>query len=225
MTQPINVLIVEDEPLIINVLEKTLDQISEDNGLFEFKISSVTNCDSAELEIQKAVKTQPFDLVLLDISIPESTDKQLLSGEDIGVKLRELFPNVKIMVFTSHNNNYRLNNILKSINPEGFLIKSDIDYSKLITAINAILNDEPFYSKAIMQLVRRHISNDFVLDQLDRQLIFHISKGSKMKELAEILPLSKSAMEYRKRNLKQLFDIDDGNDRDLILKAEEHGYI
>ena len=225
MTQNMKVLIVEDEPLIINVLEKALYQISEDNGLFEFKISSATNCDSAQFEIQKAIKSQPFDLVLLDISIPESTDRQLLSGEDIGIEIRQLFPHVKIMVFTSHNNNYRLNNILKSINPEGFLIKSDIDYSKLITAINAILNDEPFYSKAIMQLVRRHISNDFVLDQLDRQLIFHISKGSKMKELAEILPLSKSAMEYRKRNLKQLFDIEDGNDRDLILKAEEHGYI
>jgi DNA-binding NarL/FixJ family response regulator len=225
MTQTINVLIVEDEPLIITVLENALHQISDSNGLFEFKVTSVTNCDMAQIEIKKAVKNQPFDLVLLDISIPESTDKKLLSGEDIGIQLRGFFPNIKIMVFTSHNNNYRLNNILKSINPEGFLIKSDIDYSKLITAINAILNDEPFYSKVIMQLIRRHISNDFVLDQLDRQLIFHISKGSKIKGLAEILPLSKSAIEYRKRNLKQLFDVENGNDRDLILKAEEHGYI
>jgi DNA-binding NarL/FixJ family response regulator len=225
MTQNINVLIVEDEPLIINVLEKALDQISESNGLFQFKVTSVTNCDLAQIEIEKAIKCLPFDLVLLDISIPESTDKKLLSGEDIGIQLRDLFPKIKIIVFTSQNNNYRLNNILKSINPEGFLIKSDIDYSKLIMAINAILHDELFYSKAIMQLVRRHISNDFVLDQLDRQLVYHISKGSKMKGLSEILPLSKSAIEYRKRNLKQLFDVEDGDDRDLILKAEEHGYI
>ncbi|WP_298900952.1 response regulator [uncultured Psychroserpens sp.] len=225
MTKQINVLIVEDEPLIASSLEAALKQISETNGLIDFKIKSTNNCDSANEAIKRAIRKNPFDLVLLDIGIPSSKDKQLLSGEDIGEELRKTFPEIKIIVFTSYTTNYRLNNILKSLNPEGFLLKSDVDFTKLIDAINAVIYDGPFYSKAILQLMRRHISNDFVLDQLDRQLIYQISRGAQIKDIAEVIPLSKSAIEYRKRNIKQLFDVEHGNDRDLLIKAEEHGYI
>ena len=225
MTNKTNVLIVEDEPLIINALEGALNQLSENNGLFDFKSKSVTNCDLAKSEIQKAASSIPIDLILLDISLPASTDNKLLSGLDVGLLAKELFPKLKIIVFTSHNNNYTLNNILKSLNPEGFLIKSDIDFIKLQEAISSVLNDEPFYSKHILQLMRRHLSNDFALDKIDRSLLYEISKGTKMKEITNILPLSKSAIEYRKRNLKQLFDLPNGNDRLLISKAKDCGFI
>ncbi|OUS03340.1 hypothetical protein A9Q86_00030 [Flavobacteriales bacterium 33_180_T64] len=225
MAKKINVLIIEDEPLIINVLENALHQISEANGLLDFKIKSVTNCDSANAEIQNAVHSIPIDLLLLDISIPASLDKKLLSGVDIGVRTKELFPNVKTIVFTSYNNNYKLNNILKSLNPEGFLIKSDIDFVKLMDAITTVISNEPYYSKFILQLMRVNMSNDFVLDKIDRQLLYEISKGTQMKDITKIIPLSKSAIEYRKRNLKDLFEVQNGNDRLLISKAKECGFI
>jgi len=56
-------------------------------------------------------------------------------------------------------------------------------------------------------------------------MLYHISKGAKTKDLINIVCLSKSAIEFRKRNLKALFGIDSGNDRKLILKAEQHGFI
>lgn len=225
MDKIINVLIVEDEPLIINALEMAFNAISESNGFLDFKIKSATNCDSGLEEITKAVNSKPFDLVLLDINIPASKDKKLLCGEDLGIELKNYFPNVKIIVFTSHNNNFRLNSIIKSLNPDGFIIKSDIDFSKLIEAINSVLDNLPYYSKAILQLMRRHMVNDFTLDKTDRQLLYQISKGAKMKHLHDIIHLSKSAIEQRKRNLKELFEVEDGEDRSLIIKAEERGFI
>lgn len=225
MNKTINVLIAEDEPLIINILTTALNQISESNGLFDFKIKSVKNCDGALDEIQKAVKSTPFDLVLLDINIPASSNRELLCGEDLGIELKKYFPNIKIIVITSHNNNYRLNSILKSLNPDGFLIKSDIDFQKLIESIKSVLSDTPYYSHAILQLMRRHIVNDFTLDKIDRELLYQLSKGAKMKHLTEVIPLSKSAIELRKRNLKELFEVEEGNDRNLLLKAEERGFI
>ncbi|MDG5490642.1 response regulator transcription factor [Psychroserpens sp. SPM9] len=224
MTKKINVLIVEDEPLIINVLENALNQISETN-VFDFRVKSVINCDLANEEIQNALKSHPIDLILLDISIPASSDNKLLSGVDIGIKTKELFPNVKTIVFTSDSNNYKLNNILKTLNPEGFLIKSDIDYIKLVDSINAVINNEPYYSNFIIQLMRRHISNDFTLDKIDRTLLYEISKGTQMKDITQIIHLSKSAVEYRKRNLKQLFEVKNANDTLLISKAKEYGFI
>lgn len=225
MDKTINVLIVEDEPLIINILITALNQISESKGVFNFNIRTASNCDSANLEIQKAVRTKPLDLVLLDISLPASKDRKLLSGEDLGLEIKRFFPKVKLIVFTSHNNNYRLNNILKSLNPDGFIIKSDIDYNKLLEALNAVLEEMPYYSKAVLQLMRRHIFNEFTLDKIDRQILYQLSKGSKTKHLTDAIPLSISAIEARKRNLKELFEIDHGDDRDLILKAEERGFI
>ena len=225
MNNIINVLIAEDEPLIINILITALNQISESNGLYDFKIKSVTNCDAAALEIEKSINTTPFDLALLDINIPASSDKKLLCGEDLGIELKNYFPNIKTIVFTSHNNNYRLNSILKSLNPEGFLIKSDIDFKKLLEALNSVLSDIPYYSKAILQLMRLHIINDFTLDKLDRQLLYQLSKGAKMKHLSDVIPLSKSAIELRKRNLKELFEVGEGDDRNLLIKAEEQGFI
>ena len=225
MCNPINVLIVEDEPLIIDVLINALNAISETHGLYDFKIKTATNSDLALNEIDRAIMTKPFDLILLDISIPPSSDKRILSGEDLGIEIKNLFPKIKVIVFTSHNNNYRLNNILKSIDPDGFLIKSDLTFLKLLDAIKVVLQNPPYYSKAIQQLIRRHISHDFVLDKIDRQLLYHLYKGAKTVEIAELVSLSRSAVEQRKYSLKTIFDIEKGSDRELLLRAELAGYI
>jgi len=82
MNSPINVLIVEDEPLSINILKTIFENISNTNGTLEFNVKTAQSCDSALLEIDKAVKGTPFEFALLDINVPPSHDKKLLSGED-----------------------------------------------------------------------------------------------------------------------------------------------
>tara|TARA_R110002051_G_scaffold289798_1_gene352909 strand:+ start:4461 stop:5168 length:708 start_codon:yes stop_codon:yes gene_type:complete len=225
MGKIINTLIIEDEQLIIDAMINALNQLNNSDSSLNFKSKVALNCDSALKEIDRAMKTEPLDLVLLDISIPMSADKQFLSGEDIGIKIKENFPCVKIIVFTFYNNNYRLNNILKSLNPGGFIIKTELNFSILMDAISTVVFDTPYYSKAILKLLRRHIMNDFTLDKIDRQLLYQLSKGAKMSHLTEIIPLSVSALESRKRRIKDLFGIDDNDDRKLILKAEQCGFL
>ena len=225
MNKKIKTLIVEDEPLMIQPMKLALNQLSESNGLLDFEILTSLDCDTAVNEIERAVKSEPFDLVLLDINLKPSANGKYLSGEDIGVEIRRFFPNAKIIVLTSHNNNYRLNNILKTLNPDGFLIKSDVDFAKLLDALKTVIEDTPYYSRAILKLMRRHIINDFTLDRIDRQLLYQLSKGAKMKHLSDVIPLSKSAIELRKRNLKEVFGVEEGDDRNLLIRAEECGFI
>ena len=225
MNKKIKTLIVEDEPLMIQPMKLALNQLSESNGLLDFEILTSLDCDTAVKEIERAVKSEPFDLVLLDINLKPSANGKYLSGEDIGVETRRFFPNAKIIVLTSHNNNYRLNNILKTLNPDGFLIKSDVDFAKLLDALKTVIEDTPYYSRAILKLMRRHIINDFTLDRIDRQLLYQLSKGAKMKHLSDVIPLSKSAIELRKRNLKEVFGVEEGDDRNLLIRAEECGFI
>jgi DNA-binding NarL/FixJ family response regulator len=225
MNDIINVLIVEDEPLTIGNLKTALNILSEEKPDLEFKIRSARNCDAARSEITKAIHGKPFDLVLLDISIPESKDRKYLSGEDLGVKIKREFPSAKIIVFTFYTDNYRLNNILQSLNPDGFMIKYDIDFKTLLRALETVIYEPPFYSQKILKLLRQTTINDFTIDQLDRRLLYELSQGTKTSQLPQIVKLSKGGVERRKRHLKEVFDIPEGDDRALIKTAKAKGFI
>jgi len=134
-------------------------------------------------------------------------------------------PQTKIMVITNLVNNLRLVNILKAIEPDGFLIKNDITFDDLITAIKQILNKETYYSQKVINLLRKKIHCDLTLDQYDIRLLYELSNGARMKDLIQILPFSKAGIEKRKRLLKINFDVGNDGDRELILKAKENGFI
>ncbi len=225
MNNTINVLIVEDEPLIIDLLKNMFDHISNTGHDLEFKLQTAQDCDSAFQKIEQAISGTPFDLAMLDVNMPPSKDKNILSGEDLGIALRKYFPEIKIMVYTACSDNYRLNNILSTINPEGFLVKSDVGYENLIEAIRRVLTRPPYYSESILSLIRQHISNDFVLDSVDRLLLYEISKGTRTKDLPGLVNLSKGGVERRKRHLKEVFNIEDKGDKELIQMAKDKGYI
>jgi DNA-binding NarL/FixJ family response regulator len=225
MSNVLNVLIVDDHPIIFESYQRALNQISDANGDLKFRVRYAIDCETANKEIVKAVNGTPIDLAFLDISLPPSEDGKLVSGEDLGLKIKEYFKNVKIIVFTSYTENYRLNSILKHINPDGFLLKTDITYKHLVEVIKTVIFDPPFYSKAIVRLIRRQISNDFVLDRIDRLLLYQISIGAKMKDMPDVIPLSIGGIEQRKRKLKCVFDLEQKGDRELIMLAKEKGFL
>tara|TARA_R110002049_G_C8991515_1_gene549089 strand:+ start:231 stop:452 length:222 start_codon:yes stop_codon:yes gene_type:complete len=73
--------------------------------------------------------------------------------------------------------------------------------------------------------MRKQVSNDIVIDEIDRRILYELSRGTKMSELPQIIPLSISGIEKRKRVLKELFNLDQKDDRGLIRIAEEKGFI
>ena len=220
-----NILIVEDHPLISNAYENALEYVSSNNTGLKFNINKATNCDDAYLEIKNALKNQTIDIVFLDIKLPPSKDGKIISGEDLGIKIRTLLPNTKIIIATTYNDNYRINSIFKSINPDGFLIKNDLSPKELVLAIEKIIENDPHYSKSVLKLMRQQTSNNLTIDDLDRKLLYELSRGTKMNELTQIIPLSLAALERRKRLLKELFNVEKKSDRDLFKVAEQKGFI
>ncbi|MFL1012611.1 DNA-binding response regulator [Flavisericum labens] len=225
MTKQLNTLIIEDHPFIIEGYKRVLETISAEHGAIDFKISSAGNCDEANKEIKYATNHYIIDLVFLDISLPPSRDRKLISGDDIGLKLKSLFPNVKLIVATHLNNNYRLVNILKTLNPDGLLLKSELTFNNLKEGVTNVINDVPFYSRPILKLLRQHVSNDFNLDDIDRKMLYHLSQGAKTKELTEVVHLSQSGVESRKRRLNQIFNNEKKSDKALLKLAREKGFI
>jgi DNA-binding NarL/FixJ family response regulator len=225
MSKKYNVLIIDDHPIIADAYKSAFEFISSENNKIEFKIEIAINCDEAILKITEATKKNGIDIVFLDISIPPSSDGKILSGEDLGVSIKKMLPNCKIIVATTFNDNYRIQVILKNVNPDGFLIKNDVNKEELVTSIKTVLEGTPYYSKSVLELFRKQSSTDYKLDKIDRQLLYEMSIGTKMKDLPNIIPMSMAGLEKRKKNLKELFKVRDNDDRELILKAKEKGFI
>lgn len=225
MSKIYNVLIIDDHPIIADAYKSAFEFISTENNEIEFNIAIVTNCDSAIENITAASKGAGIDIVFLDISLPPSTDGKYLSGEDLGIKIKEVLPQCKIIVATTFNDNYRIQVILRNVNPDGFLIKNDINKDELVSSIKTIMDNSPYYSKSVLELFRKQSSIDYQLDKIDRQLLYEMSIGTKMKDLPKIIPMSMPGLEKRKKQLKELFKVKDNDDRELILKAKEKGFI
>ena len=221
-----NALIIDDHPLIAEAYKSAFKYIENQDEAISFTIQMANDCDTA-IDIIKecADNDDHIHIAFLDMRLPQSTDGTILSGEDLGIKINELLPETRIIVSTTFNDNFRVHSILKNINPDGFLVKNDITPIELVQAIKEVLNDPPYYSKTIMKLLRNQVSNDYLLDDIDRKIIYELSIGTKTKDLPALVPLSIAGIEKRKRLLKQVFDINSSDDRELILTAKEKGFI
>lgn len=225
MKNTIRVLIIEDEPLIINVYERTLLKIAAKDKSLSFDIQSAVNCDKAILKLDRLGKNEAFDIIFLDMRIPESKCGKILCGEDLGLKIKNKFKNTKVVVSTSYDDAYRIYSILKNLDPDGLLVKKDLTTPVLLEAIEKIVIEPPFYSHTVMKLFRKQSTNDFFVDNIDRKMLYELSNGTKMNELPQVLPLSIAALERRKRILKDVFNVHGKGDRALLVSARERGFI
>jgi len=225
MTRKNKVLIIDDHPLICDAYRSALQEVMMENEDIQMQIESAPNCDVAREKINNTWTKSGWDLVFLDIRLPASSDRKILSGEDLGEMIRQHHPLAKIIVATTFNDNYRIQNIFRSIEPEGFLIKNDLDPKELVNAIVKILQGGVHYSNTVSMLMGKRFSNEISVDKIDRQILYELSIGTKTKDLPNIVPLSIAGIEKRKRILKQIFDVEDQGDKALIIKAREKGFI
>ncbi|CAL65444.1 response regulator [Christiangramia forsetii] len=218
------VLIIDDHPLIANAYQQALEEVFIKSDL-ELNTIFATTIDEAHEIIEDPNTFDRIDIVFLDIRLPKGKNLKIISGEDLGILMRKKYPKKKLVVATTFNDNYRIHSILKNIDPDGFLVKNDLTPAELVCAIQVLLSEPPFYSKTVLKMLRKQISDEALLDHTDRRLLYEISIGTKMKELPNILPLSKAGIERRKRNLRLVFEVENGSDRDLVFQAKERGFI
>lgn len=216
------ILIIDNHPIIINAYENALKTLSNNNLL----VDSATNINSSLQKLySKEHQIRNYNIIILDIKIPAHKDQFLLTGEDLGIKIKKDFPDTKLIIATTLNDNYRVHSVLKSLNPDGFFIKKDITPKKFANAVSCVLKGEPYYSLTVLKLMRKTISNDLLLDELDRKILYELSLGAKTKDLVRVLPLSLGGIERRKRKLKEIFNQKTSGDRELIAVARDKGFI
>ncbi len=225
MKKKLKILIVDDHPMIVEAYKNILTSAKLDD--FNILIDSANDCDTAIVKIGDSAKNSHYDMLFLDIKLPPSGNGEIISGEDLAIFAKELLPKAKIVILTMFNENHRIHNILKSVNPDGLLIKVDLTSDELLNAFDKILYDPPYYSATVAQYFRKQTTNSIEsqLDDINRKIIFYLSKGVKTKNLTNYINLSLSAIEKRKVQIKNLLELDNANDEELILEAKNRGFV
>ncbi|WP_298925729.1 histidine kinase [uncultured Allomuricauda sp.] len=175
--------------------------------------------------IEDSVNSFKYDILFLDVQLFPPNEDQPHTGEDLGVLARKLVPETKIAFMSSFSDNYRINSILKTVDPDGYLVKTDIDPKTLEDAVKTITLNPPYYSSKALSAIRKKMTNDISLDEKDKKILYHLSIGTKNKDLEHYIRLSPSSIENRKRHLKSLFGTENENDLALILAAKNRGFI
>lgn len=221
--QHINILMVDDHPIIIEGYQNTLMATKqEDQTLL---IDTANDCDSANTMLLRAAEGTPYDVCFFDISLPSSADGKISSGEDLAMIARQKLPDAKIVILTMFNESYRVHNIIKEINPDGFLIKSDLTSLELAEAFQQILKSPPYYTSTVSNFLKKTVVSDIYVDDINRKILHLLSQGIKTRSLKEYIDLSMSAIEKRKKQLKLLFSVEDGKDETLLKVAREKGFL
>lgn len=219
----IKILMIDDHPITLDGYKKILKNFKKSESTYF--IETASNCEEAFNKIDKSIDDIGFyDIIFLDIGLPVAEKLKIFSGEDLGMKIREISPSSKIIVLTMYNENFRIHNILKNISPEGLLIKSEVTPEEFLIAFNQVLGNKLYYSQTVNALIRKQYGNKVIFDELDRNILFQLSKGIMTKDLTEYIPLSLAAIEKRKKNMKIVLEVD-GGDLLLIDRAKELGFI
>ncbi len=184
-----NVIIVDDEPLALDVLETYIDKISE------FQL--VARCNNA-LEANDALREHGVDLIFLDIQMPQIT----------GIDFIKSLPTPPSVIFTTAYSNYALEGfelnavdyLLKPISLDRFMKacnkaieQHSLRHSPGSEAKEVIIEDDFVFIKADKKLIKVNFSEIIYIEGLKDYVIFRLEEGrvitlQTMKSLEEKLP-------------------------------------
>jgi DNA-binding NarL/FixJ family response regulator len=217
-----NILIVDDHPFIIEGYKNAITRYNPKD--FEFLISQAKDCESA-YNIITDPNTTVFDIAFLDISMPPYEEKGIYNGEDLAKLISEYMPNCKIILLTMYTELLKIKTIIKTINPSGLVIKNDLTFDELIFAFDKVIKGKTYYSESVLKMLSLSEEDTIEIDQFDKQILFHLSKGTKLNDIPQYIPISLGAIERRKINLKELLKVEEGSDIELVREAKNRGLL
>lgn len=221
MKTSLSVLAIDDHMVVLEGY-RSIFKMLEGKCFGGLGFTKARDCKSGYEVIEK-YKDTPFDIAVIDYSIPDYPEMKFYSGHDIAAHLRKAMPNCKIVMMTMHKEVEILSNILINVKPEGFINKSDCNTEEIAECFKSVLEGNVYYSKTITSYLKRQ-EKGILLDDIDTKIIVLLSKGIRTKNLSKYIPLSDSAIEKRKYKVKKMLDVT-GDDEALIAEARKQGYI
>lgn len=196
MKKPIQIFIVDDHQLVREGLVSIVTEFNED---FEL-LGAAGN----GIEAINVIGELPFkpEVVLMDINMPR------MNGMECTKKLKQLFPKIKVIALTMHNQGLHIKQMLKE-GVHGYVLK-DCDKNELKEAILEVAEGGTYFSKGVAnevmmqfsqlrkELNRKDVS---ILSPREKEVLALILKDKSNKEIADELCISVRTVETHKQNL------------------------
>lgn len=223
MIRTLNILAVDDHEMTMIGYKYILEGTEFQD--YKIHLETANTFELGKDKIEASAKSFAYDIILLDVQLTTFGEGAPHTGEELGILARKIVPQSKIVFMSSFSDNYRINSILKSVNPEGYMVKTEIDDKSLEAMINTVMTSPPFYTQKALVAIRKKMSNDITLDENDKKILYHLSIGTKTKNMIDHISLSLPGIENRKRQLKVIFGVEKQNDQALITEARNRGFI
>lgn len=194
--QPIKILIADDHAMFIDGIKSLLRK--EEN----IQVVAEASDGNEALEI---LSSTDIDMLITDISMPN------MSGTELAKKVKEDYPDVKVLVLTMYNDREIINEILIS-EAEGYILKNT-GKQELLKAITRIAEGSTYYSNEVMEIVmenikdgnNRHEQDERVkeLTQRELEILQLICEELSTAEIAEKLFISPRTVETHRKHILQ----------------------
>lgn len=190
----IDILVVDDHALIRKGLKMLLDE----NPDFQVKGEAESG-----MQAVKMVRDQHYDLVLLDISLPDK------HGMDVLKQLKAEQPDIKVIILSMYPEDQYGVRALKA-GAAGYINKQSAT-EKLVGAIQQVISGKKYISENMAEQLLSNLigeSQDLLhqsLSNREYQTLCLMSSGKSLTEISEIMMLSpKTVSVYRARMLEKM---------------------
>jgi len=206
----IGVIIADDHLIFRKGLRTVLNEIS---------FVKVLNEASDGQEVMRLMKTNPADIILMDINMPG------LNGIDTTKKVKDKYPETEVIALTMHEEIGYFNKMIEA-GAKGFLLKKTTK-DQLAAAIKKVFYGETYFSEEFV-ISTQYNSNTVtqthvVISNREKDILKLIAKGYSNVEIAEKLHLSKRTVDGHKA---RLFDKTGAkNAPNLIMFALKNGLM
>lgn len=201
-----HILIVDDHPVLASGL-KTL--------LAEYKICACADIAASGRECISQLKSNDYDLVLLDINLPDIT------GIELCEKIHSEYPDLKILALTSFNEFTCVNKMLNN-GALGYVLKNAMP-EEIIKGVETVLTGKVFLCHEVDILMRNKADKHIYLTRREVDLLRLIIEGCNYQEIADRLCLGQETVKSYRKNL--LFKLNAKNTAALVRIAIEEKLV
>ena len=160
-------------------------------------IASVAEASNG-IECLEALKADKFDLIIMDINMPE------MDGIECMTKIQEKYPDQRVVILTQYDSPgfYRR---FESLGISGYVLKSASADVLLSAVKSAFQNQERFVSHGVKRNVQALEGSEIKITDRELSILMLICEGSSTQEIGESLGLSTNTINtHRKRILKKV---------------------
>ena len=206
--------------------------IADDHGVLRAGLRALLNSEQemevvgeaadAEQTLRLAEELHP-DVVLMDLNMPKG------GGIHATQQLKELLPEVKVLILTVHEDNSILREAIQC-GAAGYILKRAVE-SELINAIQAVARGELYIHPAMTRALIDNSPTESLPDQTraatltqrEYEVLRLIAQGNSNRQVASLLTISVRTVESHRANLMEKLNLTCRVE--LVRYASQHGML